>query len=87
MREITASSNGRPSRSPIRFGLCCLFAAQPIKFWQTTAQVLAPLPRDEQLARLSAICRHNPKQVSNALVYLSEQGIGAFRLSRPMTAK
>lgn len=84
MQEITVPPNGRPSRSTIRFGLCCLFAAQPIKFRQTTAQALAPLPREQQLERLSAICQHNLQQVSQAMRYLVEQGIGAFRLMSPL---
>ena|GEM_PF-6714832 len=73
MQEITASSTGGPRQSAIRFGLCCLFAAQPIKFRQTTALALTPLPREEQLRRLSDICRHNLQQVATALIYLKEQ--------------
>jgi UV DNA damage endonuclease len=63
----------------LRLGLCCLFRDQPIRFRQTTARVLLTLSRDEQLHRLSTLCLHNVATVRQALVFLVDHGIGAFR--------
>lgn len=68
----------------IRFGLCCLFRDQPIRFRQTTAKALDKLDRREQLARLSALCLHNAEAVGTALRFLAENGIGAYRLPSPL---
>ena len=42
-----------------RLGLCCQFAAAPIRFRTTTAAALRPLPRSAQLARLAELARAN----------------------------
>lgn len=74
----------KDSSAKIRFGLCCLFQAQPINFRQTTAKALGAVPREEQLRRLSEICLHNLRQVAEALAYLQLNGIGAFRVMSPL---
>ncbi len=64
----------------IRFGLCCIFKAQPIKFRQTTARVLRKYDRIEQLARLSELALHNASSLLKALEFVRENDIGAFRV-------
>jgi UV DNA damage endonuclease len=51
----------------IRFGLCCIFRDQPIKFSTTTATATARLPRADALARLSTICLVNADALRAAL--------------------
>lgn len=68
----------------IRFGLCCLFREEPIAFRQVTAKTLQPLPRAEQLGRVSEICLHNTRGVLAALCYVAGNGIGAFRIMTPL---
>jgi len=54
LRQTMHKANKRNSPAPtsaLRFGLCCQFAEQPIKFRTTTATVLAKLSRREQLSR------------------------------------
>ncbi|MDD5759401.1 MAG: UV DNA damage repair endonuclease UvsE [Desulfobulbaceae bacterium] len=68
----------------IRFGLCCLFTVQPIRFRQTTAKNLLTKSRSEQLAVLSQICLHNVVSVQQALSFLEQTGIGAFRITTPL---
>ena len=64
----------------IRFGLCCIFRAQPIKFRQTTARVLRKYDRVEQLARLSELALHNASSLLKALEFVRKNDIGAFRV-------
>jgi UV DNA damage endonuclease len=68
----------------IRFGLCCIFRLEPIKFRQITAKTLLSLSRAEQLVRLSEICLHNVQNLYKALHYVSENCIGAFRILSPL---
>lgn len=65
----------------IRFGLCCIFNEQPIKFRQTTAKYLSKFDRREQLDRLSALCLANGDSLMKALVFCHEKGIGGFRIN------
>jgi UV DNA damage endonuclease len=64
----------------IRFGLCCIFRDQPIKFSATTATALARLERTEALARLSRICLANADALRAALEFCAGNGIGCFRI-------
>lgn len=67
----------------MRFGLCCLFMNEPIRFRTTTARILAPLPRSEQRTRLSILCLENAKNLYRAVETVARLGIGAFRVSSP----
>ncbi|MDD2318608.1 MAG: UV DNA damage repair endonuclease UvsE [Geobacteraceae bacterium] len=67
----------------MRFGLCCIFMNEPIKFRTTTARALAGLSRSEQCARLSAICLENAKSLHAAVLAAHRLGIGAFRVTTP----
>jgi len=68
----------------LRFGLCCIFKEQPIKFRQTTAKALHKYSRQDQLSKLSEICLANTRSVKKALQFVSENWIGAFRISTPL---
>jgi UV DNA damage endonuclease len=63
-----------------RFGLCCIFANQPIAFRTTTARALSTLTRDRQLFKLSEICLHNALNLRKAVGTVHALGIGAFRI-------
>ncbi|MBC8318139.1 MAG: UV DNA damage repair endonuclease UvsE [Desulfobulbaceae bacterium] len=68
----------------LRFGLCCIFSNEPIKFRQVTAKTLLRYPRVEQLSRLSDICLHNVNSLKKSLKFVAENGIGAFRILSPL---
>jgi len=68
----------------IRFGLCCIFNEQPIKFRQTTAKGLSKLDREAQLFKLSEIALHNAKALLQALDFVNLNDIGAFRVLSPI---
>ncbi len=63
-----------------RLGLCCQFAAAPIKFRTTTAAALVRLPRPAQLERLAELARANADALLAALHFCHEHRIGAFRI-------
>lgn len=65
----------------LRFGLCCLFRNEPIRFRQTTAKALLCLSEKERLEKLSAICLENASNLVRALETVHRFGIGAFRVS------
>ncbi len=65
----------------IRFGLCCIFLKEPIKFRRTTAKYMLKLNRQAQLKHIDAICRHNAKSLFQALQFCHDQGIGDFRVN------
>jgi UV DNA damage endonuclease len=68
----------------MRFGLCCLFLREPVRFRTTTVKALSRLPRTEQLNRLSDICLHNTRSLLFALETVQRLGIGAFRIMSPL---
>ncbi len=65
----------------MRFGLCCIFREEPIKFRTTTAANLNKFSRREQLQILNELCLHNAESLLKALLYCSENGIGSFRIN------
>jgi UV DNA damage endonuclease len=65
----------------LRFGLCCLFVKEPIRFRRTTARYIGRLSRRDQLAHLAVLCRHNAESLLQALQYCARVGIGAFRVN------
>lgn len=74
----------RKTYHPMRFGLCCIFVNEPIRFRTATAKALSTLPRDVQLARLSGICRENAENLLRAVRTVHRLGIGAFRVLTPL---
>ena len=65
----------------LRFGLCCIFRDEPIRFRQTTAKALLALAEKERLQKLSALCLENANSLVTALEAAHRFGIGAFRVS------
>jgi UV DNA damage endonuclease len=65
----------------LRLGLCCQFAAEPIKFRTTTAAALQRLSRREQLRRLADLCAANADSLHAALEYCDTNGIGSLRIA------
>jgi UV DNA damage endonuclease len=65
----------------IRFGLCCMFHDQPIKFVTTTAASIAKLKRPDALTKLSRLCMENANALLAALKFCAENGIGCFRIN------
>ena len=68
----------------MRFGLCCLFIDQPVSFRTTTAKALSTLRRDDQLRKLSDICRDNARSLLAAVEACQRLDIGAFRIMSPL---
>jgi len=66
---------------PLRLGLCCQFAREPIKFRVTTATAMLRLPRPMQLTRLAELCLANSGALRAALQFCASHGIGAFRIN------
>ena len=65
----------------LRFGLCCIFREEPIRFRQTTAKALLNLSEQERLQKLSTICLENANSLVTALEAVQRFGFGAFRVS------
>jgi len=68
----------------IRFGLCCIFREEPIRFRQTTAASLSRLNRDAQLQKISGICLDNLKNLLLAVGWVDNHKTGAFRVLSPL---
>jgi UV DNA damage endonuclease len=68
----------------MRFGLCCLFVAEPVTFRTTTAKALSALSRRDALAKASAVCLHNAENLLLAVRTAHRLGIGAFRIMSPL---
>ncbi len=64
----------------IKFGLCCIFKDQPIKFATTTAKYLLTLSRQEQLKKLSTLCLANARALLRAFEFCLANNIGCFRI-------
>lgn len=65
----------------IRYGLCCMFRDQPIKFRTTTAAAIGRLKRADGLAKLSALCMANADALLASLQFCAGHGIGCFRIN------
>ncbi len=65
----------------IRWGLCCMFRDQPIRFLTTTATSIGKMKRPDALAKLSHLCIENANALLAALQYCDNNGIGCFRVN------
>ena len=65
----------------LRFGLCCIFRKEPIKFRRTTAKSLSRLDRKGQLSLISNLCEHNAASLYKSLQFCNEHGICDFRVN------
>lgn len=64
-----------------RLGLCCKFAAEPIKFPVTTALYALKLKPAQRRARLAELCRANAAALEQAIIFCGANGIGSFRVN------
>ena len=65
----------------LRLGLCCQFAAHPVKFRTTTVTAMVKLAKPQRLARLAELCLGNADALLASLHYCAGHGIGAFRIN------
>jgi len=70
-----------PANDAIRFGLCCIFLKQPIKFRNTTVTAIRAMSRDAALAKLSNLCMANADALLASLQYCADNAIGCFRIN------
>jgi len=68
----------------LRFGLCCIFREEPIRFRATTAKALLSLDRRARLAKLSRLAMENASSLLAALEAVRRLGFGAFRVLSPL---
>ncbi len=68
----------RPAR--LRWGLCCQFANQPIRFRTTTATALMRLAPADRRLKLSLLCLANAEALLESLKYCAANEIGCFRI-------
>ena len=68
----------------LRFGLCCQFIKEPIKFRQTTATALLKLPYNARIKRVSELCLGNVLSLEQTMYTLQKLDIGAFRVMSPL---
>lgn len=74
--------SGDSSRTTMaRFGLCCMFRDQPIRFVTTTATAIARMNRADALAKLSRLCLENANALLAALQFCAGHQIGCFRIN------
>jgi len=65
----------------IRFGLCCVFFKEPIRFRTTTAKHLSAYTSKERLLKLAALCLTNARELQKAAEFCVANGIGCFRVN------
>ena len=65
---------------PLRLGLCCQFADEPIAFRTATAAANGRLSRDGARAKLAEIVAHNAAALMESLRFCEAHGIGCFRV-------
>ncbi|MBU1043096.1 MAG: UV DNA damage repair endonuclease UvsE [Candidatus Omnitrophica bacterium] len=65
----------------IRFGLCCKFHDQPIKFHTTTALYLSKLSDSLRSDKISELCLKNSRALLASLEYCHTNNIGCFRVN------
>lgn len=64
----------------LRFGLCCTFLAEPIRFRTTTARFVSTLRPRERARHLRGIALHNAATLVDAVEWCARHGIGAYRV-------
>lgn len=80
------NTSGRPAGGAgrgkgIRWGLCCLFVNEPIRFGVRTAAHLKKFDRARQLALLAESVLANGRALVQAIEFCHTAGIGAFRVN------
>ena len=64
----------------IRFGLCCLFKNEPVKFRTITATSVLKIRKRARIRKISGICLENCENLRLAIQTVNRMGIGAFRI-------
>jgi UV DNA damage endonuclease len=64
----------------IRFGLCCLFRNEPVKFRTFNATSVLKIEKRARIRKISGICLENCESLQFALRAVDRMGIGAFRI-------
>ena len=77
----TPAGTPLPDLGPLRLGLCCTFADQPVHFRTTTAAHLATLSRETARAKLGDILACNAASMDRAIRFCGAVGVRAFRAS------
>lgn len=65
----------------MRLGLCCLFAAEAIRFRTTTAAALAKLSRKDRTDKLCDLAGRNAAALYASIEFCSTHDIGCFRVN------
>ena len=65
----------------IRFGLCCKFSEEPIRFYTTTAQYVSGLSPSKRTGKFENLCLQNAQSLLTAIDYCSKNNIGSFRIN------
>jgi len=65
----------------IRFGLCCIFRKEPIRFRRATAKHIGKMDRQRQLEYISSICKHNAQSLLQSLEFCHDHDIKDFRVN------
>lgn len=68
----------------VRLGLYCPFTNEPIFFWTATPLALTAKGRDDQLNKLSGLCRDHAPNPFLALESVQQFGIGALQIISPL---
>lgn len=88
-----SSTDDRPARAApltplvpltpprLRWGLCCQFAAAPIRFRTATHRYVSQLDREARRQYLADVAHHNAGALRAAVEWCHERAIGAFRVS------
>ena len=71
----------------IRFGLCCIFREEPIKFRRTTAKHAKELDRKDRLNHISTICEHNAQSLFRSLQFCHNHDIRDFHVNSKNLSK
>ncbi len=77
----SATASPTAQACSVRFGLCCTFLNQPIKFRNTTVKANSRLDRAAALSKLSELCLANAEALHAALRFCADHGIGCFRIN------
>ncbi len=83
---VTGNSRSGPKeradeRTGVRLGLCCQFAAEPIRFRTTTVASLLRLSTLQRREKLAGLCLANAHSLLEALKFCQASGIGCFRVN------
>jgi len=65
----------------IRFGLCCIFREEPIRFRRTTARHMEKFDRHAKLEYISSVCEHNAQSLLLSLQFCHDHDIKDFRVN------